>query len=335
MIKTSPHRPGSAHAYNPDNPLLCQRHIAYDLCQLVFDLIGAPESARRFRGPAGHFAAISKTLEERPNPAVGHYLDNQENLAKIERYFSTFEIAEELAEGNIAWRDRLTQAFQAMGPLLDTLLEETQNRHMLDVRWGTFIRRLRTVIERYLRDTPGPPPNKKDAGGSGNQGNDTKQPENEASTPPPIKGKKKIAKRIKSEDDQRREETDSSLKGEGDESTIPAKNSISSDEFSDRTNNTRPNQIHHYATNKNKKYSPAMQKIADKYGLKLDEIWNKESLPHQGRHPNAYHDFVVDGMKRAHREAKGDKVKFLNLFDQYVKEPVRKNPDLLRKDGWE
>ena len=228
MIKTTPHRPGGAGTYNPDKPLLCQRHIAYDLCQLVFDLIGAPESARRFRGPAGHFAAISKTLEERPNPAVGHYLDNQENLAKIERYFSTFEIAETLAEGNVVWRDRLTQAFQDMGPVLDTLLEEALNRQakqMLDMRWGAFIKQLRAVIERYLRDTPGPPP-KKDSGGSEKQSTDTKQPENETSTPPSTQGKKKIAKRIKSEDEQRQEETDSSLKGENDESTIPEEHAV-------------------------------------------------------------------------------------------------------------
>ncbi len=40
-------------------------------------------------------------------------------------------------------------------------------------------------------------------------------------------------------------------------------------------------------------------------------------------------------MKRAHKEARGNRDKFLKLFDKYVKEPVRKNPDLLRKKGWE
>ena len=97
----------------------------------------------------------------------------------------------------------------------------------------------------------------------------------------------------------------------------------------------RPKQVHHYATNKNKKYSPKLQKIADKYDLNLDEIWNKELLPHQGRHPNAYHEFVIRGMKQAHKEANGDKGKFLKLFEKYIKEPVRKNPDILRKKGWE
>ncbi|MEW6312984.1 MAG: AHH domain-containing protein [Pseudomonadota bacterium] len=96
-----------------------------------------------------------------------------------------------------------------------------------------------------------------------------------------------------------------------------------------------PEQKHHYATNKNNKYTPAMEEIASKYGLKLDDIWNEELLPHQGRHPNAYHEFVLDGMRRAHVEAGGDKLLFLRLFDQYVKEPIRRNPELLRKSGWQ
>ena len=98
---------------------------------------------------------------------------------------------------------------------------------------------------------------------------------------------------------------------------------------------SRPNQVHHFATNKNSRYTKQMSDIADKYGLKLDGDWNKELLPHQGRHPNDYHDFVLDGMNRASNEAGSDTSKFLELFDKYVKEPVRNNSDLLRKTGWE
>jgi len=99
--------------------------------------------------------------------------------------------------------------------------------------------------------------------------------------------------------------------------------------------NSLPQQLHHFATNKSKAFSPLMQKIADKFGLKLNEAWNKELLPHLGRHPNEYHDFVLDGMRQAESEAAGVKAKFLELFDKYVKEPVRKNPELLRKAGWQ
>jgi len=98
---------------------------------------------------------------------------------------------------------------------------------------------------------------------------------------------------------------------------------------------SRPKQVHHYATNKNKNYTPRMKKIAKKYGLKLDETWNKERLPHLGRHPNKYHEFVERGMERAAREAGNDRGKFLKLFEKYVKKPIRENPDLLRKAGWQ
>lgn len=97
----------------------------------------------------------------------------------------------------------------------------------------------------------------------------------------------------------------------------------------------RPNQLHHFATDKSKFWAPRLQKIADKFGLDLDGGWNKAVLPHQGRHPNAYHEFVEDGMGRAAKEAGTDKTKFLQLFDKYVKQPVRDNPDLLRKAGWQ
>ncbi|WP_027360159.1 FG-GAP-like repeat-containing protein [Desulforegula conservatrix] len=96
-----------------------------------------------------------------------------------------------------------------------------------------------------------------------------------------------------------------------------------------------PNQLHHFATNKNKTYTPRMKKIADQYGLDLGDSWNKEIMPHQGRHPNVYHDFVERGMERAAREAGKDTGEFLNLFEKYIKEPVRQNPSLLRKFGWE
>lgn len=78
-----------------------------------------------------------------------------------------------------------------------------------------------------------------------------------------------------------------------------------------------------------------MKDIADRYGIDLDEVWNKELLPHLGRHPNDYHEFTLRGMKQAAREAGAYKEKFLELFEKYVKEPVRRNPDLLRRSGWE
>ena len=67
----------------------------------------------------------------------------------------------------------------------------------------------------------------------------------------------------------------------------------------------------------------------------MSESWNKEILPHSGRHPNEYHDFVQKRMEQAAREAGDDTKKFLNLFEEYVKKPIRENPELLDKKGWQ
>ncbi|WP_211237409.1 AHH domain-containing protein [Paucisalibacillus globulus] len=95
----------------------------------------------------------------------------------------------------------------------------------------------------------------------------------------------------------------------------------------------KPLQNHHYATNKSKKYTPQIESITKKYDLDLDDIWNKEYLPHQGRHPNAYHDYVLDNLRTFDNLAKGDRNKFLKLFEG-LKSEIRNNPDMLYKDYW-
>lgn len=95
-----------------------------------------------------------------------------------------------------------------------------------------------------------------------------------------------------------------------------------------------PNQLHHFATNKNKKWTPLMEAIAKKYGLSLNGAWNKQILPHLGRHPNEYHNFVYNAMRKASSQAGTNKEQFLKLFNQYVQQPVIDNPELLRKSGW-
>jgi len=68
--------------------------------------------------------------------------------------------------------------------------------------------------------------------------------------------------------------------------------------------------------------------------LDLNGKWNKDLLPHSGRHPDLYHEFVQDGMKKAAKEAGNNKEKFLELFDKYVKQPIKNNPDLMYNKGW-
>ena len=93
------------------------------------------------------------------------------------------------------------------------------------------------------------------------------------------------------------------------------------------------NQVHHFATNKSRKYTSQFENITKKYGLDLDENWNKELMPHQGRHPYAYHDDVLDNMQKFDKIAKGDKTKFLKLYNQ-MKQKIINNPDMLCKDYW-
>lgn len=99
------------------------------------------------------------------------------------------------------------------------------------------------------------------------------------------------------------------------------------------TPSTKPNQIHHFATNKSKKYTSQFENIAKKYGLDLDGDWNKELMPHQGSHPYAYHEYVLDNMQKFDKIAKGDKTKFLMLYDQ-MKQKIISNPNMLYKDYW-
>ncbi|MDX6187749.1 AHH domain-containing protein [Flavobacterium sp. Fl-318] len=96
-----------------------------------------------------------------------------------------------------------------------------------------------------------------------------------------------------------------------------------------------PKQMHHFATNKNKNWTPLMNKIAQKYGLSLNGSWNKALMPHLGRHPNDYHKFVYKAMQEASAKAGNNKEQFIKLFNESVTQPVLQNPGLLRKSGWQ
>ena len=94
---------------------------------------------------------------------------------------------------------------------------------------------------------------------------------------------------------------------------------------------SKPQQIHHFATNKHKYYTPLFEKIVKKYKLGLNGDWNKMLLLHQGRHVTSYHEFVMENMKRASKEAGRSKKRFLALYKQYVIDYVKSNPNILYK----
>ena len=67
--------------------------------------------------------------------------------------------------------------------------------------------------------------------------------------------------------------------------------------------------------------------------LSLNDDWNKELLPHQGRHPNDYHDYILSQMKDIHTLAQGDSDIFLDLFEA-IKSEVKNNPEMMYKSYW-
>ncbi len=95
----------------------------------------------------------------------------------------------------------------------------------------------------------------------------------------------------------------------------------------------KPLQIHHYATDKSKLYTPQIEEIASRYNLKLNDAWNKDLLPHQGRHANEYHDYILQNMRIYDDIAKGDTDLFLKQFEN-LKKDIKLNPSILYKDYW-
>ncbi|OKL38352.1 RHS repeat-associated core domain-containing protein, partial [Domibacillus mangrovi] len=95
----------------------------------------------------------------------------------------------------------------------------------------------------------------------------------------------------------------------------------------------KPFQVHHFATNKSKRYTKQFQKIANKYDLDLDAGWNKKRMRHQGRHPNAYHDYMLRNMKKLDRYAKGNKKDFQRGY-RSLRKNVQKNPAMLYSNYW-
>jgi hypothetical protein len=97
---------------------------------------------------------------------------------------------------------------------------------------------------------------------------------------------------------------------------------------------SKPYQRHHYASNKSSKWTARFERITKKYNLDLDGDWNTNVLPHQGRHPDEYHNWVLEQVNQIDQIAQGNRSKFLELFELRVKQPVQNNPGMLYKDFW-
>ena len=83
---------------------------------------------------------------------------------------------------------------------------------------------------------------------------------------------------------------------------------------------------HHFLSNKNKRYTPQFKEITDQYGLNLNSGWNIRPLSgHRGRHTNAYHEYMLEAIKKIHETAKGNKAIFIDAFNEII-DTVITNP---------
>ena len=95
----------------------------------------------------------------------------------------------------------------------------------------------------------------------------------------------------------------------------------------------KPIQVHHVASNKNAQFTSRFEEITSKYGLDLNDSWNKVCMEHQGRHPIEYHSFILSKLQEYDRLANGDRDKFLELFDS-LRNEVADNSAMLTKEYW-
>ena len=98
--------------------------------------------------------------------------------------------------------------------------------------------------------------------------------------------------------------------------------------------NDKPLQMHHFLTNKNKKYTPLFKNIVEKYGLDLNDQWNKELLPHLGRHPNEYHQWLLKELQIIDMIPDMNQKLFLHYFEINIRQPIINNPSMLYKQYW-
>lgn len=96
-----------------------------------------------------------------------------------------------------------------------------------------------------------------------------------------------------------------------------------------------PIQTHHILTNKHDtKWTAQFGKIVGSYGLELKGSWNTIDIPHQGSHPERYHQWVMSQLQAIDQIAKGDQQKFLQLFNERIRQQVSDHPEMLFDDWW-
>jgi len=77
-----------------------------------------------------------------------------------------------------------------------------------------------------------------------------------------------------------------------------------------------------------------MEELASHYGLDLNDAWNVELLPHKGRHPNEYHDWILNRMREIEMTPGMNRERFIQEFNKKIKKPVINMPEMLYKRFW-
>jgi RHS repeat-associated protein len=93
-----------------------------------------------------------------------------------------------------------------------------------------------------------------------------------------------------------------------------------------------PFQNHHILTNINKAWTGKFSDIATKYGLNLNGSWNIVNIPHRGRHPNSYHNWVFGQLTKIDNAANGNTDDFLKMFSG-LRQFIIDNPLVVRGIG--
>ncbi|MFN2525326.1 MAG: hypothetical protein ABR505_03555 [Actinomycetota bacterium] len=103
-----------------------------------------------------------------------------------------------------------------------------------------------------------------------------------------------------------------------------------------------PEQDHHLATNQNSIRTPQWTKQFEELLAKyfpertLNEGWNIiEKMKHRDSHPFGYHFWVYQNMRRALRQSNEDWNEFLRRWNLWVKDVVRNDPLLARREYWD
>lgn len=73
---------------------------------------------------------------------------------------------------------------------------------------------------------------------------------------------------------------------------------------------------HHLLTNKNRNYSPLYEEVVNRYEMDLNDPVNIIEVPgHKGRHPNSYHNFMLDSIRELDSLANGNTELFNEGFE--------------------